>query len=218
MSTYYNHSYATPDYWKLFRNGRSPVYKVQPGPGMSEEVVQTGEKLNASGYAGAVGIGMQIGQGVGQAIGGYIEASAAATALRAQAAITEDNAYVAQFGVEQAFRAGEAQLAQIGYKQSETKARQRVAYAANGVAIGVGSSAEVMASTDIQAEVDKANARVNALQQAWGYRRQRMMAFAQAEGNRIMAKATTRAGRVNMYAGLAATALSAWAGYAGGGK
>lgn len=210
------------DYYKLFRNGRTPIKKQaiysvgEPNTRVKIGEKTTGGELTTAGWAGAAGIGMEIGKGVGEAIGGYLTARATASALYAQAAISEDNARVAQFGVEQAFRAGELQLAQIGYKQSETKARQRVAYAANGIAIGVGSSAEVMASTDIEAEQDKITARQNALAQAWGYRRQRMMAFATAEGNRIMAKATTKAGRVSMYAGLASTALSAWAGFAGG--
>lgn len=219
-----NYTYRTQygvDYYKLYRNGRTPIktkaiYSVgEPNTRVKIGEETTGGELTASGWAGAAGIGMEIGKGVGEAIGGYITAKATASALRAQASISEDNARVAQFGVEQAFRAGETQLAQIGYKQAETKARQRVAYAANGIAIGVGSSAEVMASTDIEAEVDKITAQQNALAQAWGYRRQRMMSFAQAEGNRIMAKATTSAGRANMYAGLASTALSAWAGFSG---
>ena len=219
-----NYTYRTQygvDYYKLFRNGRTPIktkaiYSVgEPNTRVKIGEETTGGELTASGWAGAAGIGMEIGKGVGEAIGGYITAKATASVLRAQASISEDNARVAQFGVEQAFRAGETQLAQIGYKQAETKARQRVAYAANGIAIGVGSSAEIMASTDIEAEVDKITARQNALAQAWGYRRQRMMSFAQAEGNRIMAKATMSAGRANMYAGLASTALSAWAGFSG---
>lgn len=221
MSRYTYHTQYGVDYYKLYRNGRTPIQKQaiystgEPNTRVKIGEKTTGGELTASGWAGAAGIGMEIGKGVGDAIGGYITAKATATALRAQAAISEDNARVAQFGVEQAFRAGELQLAQIGHKQAETKAQQRVAYAANGIAIGVGSSAEAMASTDLQAEADKITARQNALAQAWGYRRQRMMAFATAEGNRIMAKATTKAGRVNMYAGLASTALSAWAGFAG---
>ena len=221
MSKYTYHTQYGVDYYKLYREGRTPIKKKaiysigEPDSRVKIGEETTGGELTASGWAGAAGIGMEIGKGVGEAIGGYITAKATASALCAQASVSEDNARVAQFGVEQAFRAGETQLAQIGYKQAETKARQRVAYAANGIAIGVGSSAEVMASTDIEAEVDKITARQNALSQAWGYRRQRMMSFAQAEGNRIMAKATTSAGRVNMYAGLASTALSAWAGFSG---
>lgn len=212
---YTYHTQYGVDYYKLLRNGRVPIYEQKINAAGPDRQATGETELTASGWAGAAGVGMEIGKGIGEAIGGYITTRAQAHALRAQAAVTEDNAYAAQFGVEQAFRAGEAQLAQIGYKQAQTKAAQRVAYAANGVAIGVGSSAEVMASTDIQAEADKITARQNALAQAWGYRRQRIMGFAQAKGNRIMANATTRAGRATMVAGLASTALSAWAGFAG---
>lgn len=213
---------ATPDYWAMLRDG----YKTVDVPIVSREVTTSGESVGSSttvqskqltgrGAVGAVGVGMAIGSQIGKAVGGYITAKGQASALRSQAAISEANAQVAQFGVEQAFRAGEAQVAAIGLKQAETKAAQRNAFAANGVAVGVGSSAEVMASTDLQAAVDKMTAKQNALAQAWGYRRQRMMSIAQAEGQRIMAGATTRAGRVGMYAGLASAALGAWAGFSG---
>lgn len=167
--------------------------------------------------AGAAALGAKIGSEIGSAVGTGITARGAASALSSQAAVTEDNAHVAQFGVEQAFRYGEAQIAQIGRKQAETKARQRVAFAANGLALGVGSTAEVAASTDINAEMDKDTARMNALMRAWGYRRQRMMGFAQAKGQRLMARATRSAGNATMFAGLAGTALNAWAGYASAG-
>ena len=212
------YQYGGPDFWTMLRKGTTTKKVVGETniEGMSFPSYTEEKTLTTSGMVGAVGVSMQIGSQIGEAIGGYINAKASAAALGSQALIAEDNAKVMQFGVEQAFRAGESQLAAIGYKQAETKAAQKVAFAANGISIGVGSSAEQLASTDLQAEVDKITARQNALAQAWSYRRQKMMSIAQAKGARIMANATTKAGRVSMYAGLASAAMGAWAGMAGG--
>lgn len=237
-----------PDYWGMLKAGQRTVtdYKTVTdyGPvtgqspvqnkgaamtedleviGTHQEVAGTHTELTGAGYAGAVGIGYQIGNGIGKSVGAYITAKGQAAQLKAQAGISEDNARLAQFGVEQAFRAGEMQIAQIGEKQAEVKARQRTAIAANGIALGVGNTAEVTASTDIKAEQDKIQAEINALSMAWGYRRQRMMGFAQAKADRIMAKATKDAGRGMMIGGLISTAASAvggayGAGFFGGGK
>ena len=222
MATSYYNPWVGPDYWGMLREG----YRLVDVPIESHEITTDGKAIDSSTTIrahqatdrtaiGAIGVGTSVGRSIGNAVGGYLEARGKASALRSQAAVSEANARVMQFGVEQAFRAGEAQVAAIGLKQAETKAAQRNAFAANGVAVGVGSTAEVMASTDLQAAVDKMTAKQNALAQAWGYRRQRMMSIAQAEGQRVMASATSRAGRVGMYAGLASAAMGAWAGFSG---
>ena len=166
-------------------------------------------------YTAAAGIGMQIGKELGDAVGAYLVAKGKAAQLNAQASITEDNARLAQLGVEQAFRNGEAQVAKIGYEQAEKKAQSRTAFAANGIALNVGSTAEHQASIDIKAAADKMTAEQNALAAAWGYRRQRIMGFATARGERLIAYAPRRAGRATMYSGIASTIMSAWSGYQG---
>lgn len=216
-SSYFS-AYYGPDYWSLLRDGMEevPTYAIQNGGmGMSEDVAQTGSemRLTPAGVVGALGIGLSLGKGFGDAVGGYLTARDTASALNAQASVSEDNARLAQMGAEQAFKAGEYQMAMIGQKQAETKAKQKAAIAANGIAIGVGSAAEQTASTDISATQDKIIAQQNALMQAWGYRRQRMLSFARAEGMRKIASATRSAGLVNMAAGIAGTAVGGWAGY-----
>lgn len=225
MAYSYNKNYVV-SYYDLLKSGKRTVkrdkpvvmeYRSSSDPSKVEKTVEVDsyDEVTGAGWAGAIGVGTSIGKGIGDAVGGYITAKAAAAQYAAQASISTDNAYFAQMGVEQAFRAGEAQLAAIGMKQADTKARQRVAFAANGIAIGVGSSAEQLASTDVQAEADKLTAQQNALAAAWGYRRQRMMSFAEASANRLMARTSKSVGRTNMYAGLASTALNAWAGFNG---
>lgn len=210
-------TFKAPNFYSLLKNSlkTTNVYDVE-GVDSGHVIGTKTEVADKTGaMVGALGIGLEVGQGIGEAVGAYISAKATAASYAAQASISRDNAYAAQFGVEQSFKQGEAAVASIGYKQAETKARQRVAMAANGVAIGVGSSAEQLASTDISAEQDKLVAQQNALSQAWGYRRQRMVGLAQARGAEIMAHAAKSAGRVQMYAGLAATAIGAAGGYYG---
>lgn len=218
MASYFNSTTYNVDFYRLFRDSYTTQNAYSVGEPDSRKVI--GKKTvvtNKLGfYGGAAGIGYGIGKGVGDALSAYITARGTAAVLAAQASITEDNGYFAQMGVEQAFRAGEAQIAAVGMKQADVKAQQRTAFAANGIAIGVGSAAEQAASTDIQAEVDKITAQQNALAQAWGYRRQRMMAFAQAKGQRIMADATRSAGRTQMLGGIASTAAQAVGGFMGG--
>lgn len=137
-------------------------------------------------------------EGVGDMYAAYETARANAYSLKTAASISEDNMHLAQFGVEAAFKAGESQIAAVSQRAAEVKAKQRVAFSANGVALGVGSTAEAMASTDIQKEVDENTIKLNALQQAWGYRRQRMMLKAQADGQRVMAKAQKSIGIAQM--------------------
>lgn len=212
-------TFRAPNYYSILKNSlkftktvdvQRAGEPVRNSLETTEQNLSSPEVADTTGAAiGAIGIGLEIGQGIGESVSAYMTAKATAASYMAQASISRDNALYAQFGVEQSFKQGEAQVAAIGYKQAETKARQRVAMAANGIAIGVGSSAEQLASTDISAEQDKLTAQQNALAQAWGYRRQRMMGLAQARGAELMASAYKSAGRVQMYGGLAATAIRA---------
>lgn len=52
------------------------------------------------------------------------------------------------------------------------KSKQRVGFAANGVDLGVGSAAEVLADTDTLSQMDANQARTNALLASFGFRNQ----------------------------------------------
>ena len=138
---------------------------------------------------GSIGVGLMIGAALGQAHTAYTSARIQASNLAAQSRISADNAKLAQVGVEQAFRRGEAEISQLTRKAALVKAQQRTAFAARGVALGVGNTAEVMASTDISKEADKMTVEANALAAAWGYRRRAIMAEAQSKAQAEMARA-----------------------------
>lgn len=133
----------------------------------------TASSSSGPGWAGSMSMGLSIGQAIGSVYSAFASASAQKYALNKQAQIMENNRQIAQMGAESAFRAGEAQIAQLTYKAGQRKASQRAALAANGVAMkGGGSYAEVLASGDIMKEIDKDTAELNALANAWGYKRQ----------------------------------------------
>lgn len=141
--------------------------------------VDGGSSFNWQNAAGGASIGMAIGQAVGAMYSAWESGKTQKYVLNKQAEIQKINREMAQLSAETAFRQGEAQVAQLTYKAGQIKAKQRTAFAANGIKGTSGSASEVMASTDIMKEVDKLTAQMNALQAAWGYKMQGYQASAQ---------------------------------------
>ncbi len=132
------------------------------------------------GVGGGLSIGMAIGQAIGGAFSAYTQSKTSSYVLKQQRKILEANKAVAQMGAESAMRAGESQIAQITYQAGQTKAKQRANYAASGVALGDGSARDVLTTTDVLKKLDTRTASMNALANAWGYRRQALGYGAQA--------------------------------------
>lgn len=130
-----------------------------------------------------------IAQGVGNtiaAIGSFGVTKHQNAIAQSQANIARLNAQLAMNQYENTLRAGEKQIQQVTMAAGRTRSSQRAALAANGVAIGEGSAAELQASTDIVKEIDVNQIKSNAFQQAWGYR----MQAANYEGQATMAEAS----------------------------
>lgn len=125
--------------------------------------------FNATQMASASAI-MQTGGMVTSALGSYNSAAISKINLNAQAAISDSNARVAELGAQSALLRGQKQAGALSLKAGQLKSRQRATLAANGVDLGVGSAAELQASTDIMAEIDKNTIESNAVYEAWGYR------------------------------------------------
>lgn len=142
---------------------------------------------------GNLALGLAAGQALVSGIDAWAENRQTALSLDLKSSTSAVNAQIAEMGAQQALRAGAQQVAQITQRAGQLKARQRAGFAASGVAVGVGSSAETMATTDIMKEVDAQTAKVNALQSAWGYRRQAIMLDAQSKASKIMASANRSA-------------------------
>lgn len=116
----------------------------------------------------------QIGGGVTSAIGSYFSAATQKATLKGQAAIADTNARIAELGAQQELFRGQQQVGALTLQAGQLKSRQRAAMAANGIDLGVGSAAEIQASTDIMKEIDKNTVEANATRSAFGYRTQAM--------------------------------------------
>lgn len=115
---------------------------------------------------------LQIGGALTSAIGSYYGAATQKINLRTQAYLADVNARIAELGAQSALLQGQQQVGALTLKAGQLKSRQRAALAANGVDFGVGSAAEIQASTDIMKEIDANTLEANAVRTAWGYRTQ----------------------------------------------
>lgn len=89
---------------------------------------------------------------------------------QAQADIAKINADTMNLHYQQRLFAAEGEYQRETMQAAQMKARQKVSLAANGVAIGVGSAAEQLASTDIVKKINLNRLESNAKSEAWGYR------------------------------------------------
>lgn len=116
-----------------------------------------------------------IAQGIGNtisALGSFGVTKHQNAAAQAQANIARINAQTMMRAYESTLRASEKDIQRTTMAAGQAKASQRAALAANGVAVGEGSAAELQASTDIVKEMDVNQIKTNATNQAWGYRMQ----------------------------------------------
>ena len=128
-----------------------------------------GFSANQIGSASLIG---QIGGMATSAIGSYYSAATQKETLKGQAEVSEINARIAELGAQSALNQGQRQVGALTLKAGQLKSGQRAAMAANGIDLGVGSAAEIQASTDIMKDIDASTLTANAMRSAWGYRTQ----------------------------------------------
>lgn len=102
----------------------------------------------------------------------YRKAKQQKTILGLQQELLEMQAKSYQTAAEDVMRAGHNASGQVSFQIGQAKASARASTGARGVRIGVGSSAEVLASYDIAKEMQTNQIISNAITQSWGYRRQ----------------------------------------------
>lgn len=174
----------------------SAMSQSSPGaPGVLSQIKAFGQNTGyvslANGVIGAVG---------SIATGYYnsrIQKAQQEMAIRVQ----EYNARQAERAAQSALMSSNFKIGQISEKFEKVKSSQKAAMAANGIVLGVGSAAEVTASTDINKRRSIDNQYANGYSEASKYRMQAVNAQAQA--------AATAVGEVNAFQGLgnAAAAL-----------
>lgn len=131
-----------------------------------------------------------------QGIGALSSASGARTAaasqkmqLETQAAIAEINAKLSETQAQQTLLAGQREVQKSQLNTAKVKSAQRVALAANGIDLGVGTALQLQNDTDILGEIEANTIESNAISQAWGYRTQASNQKVQAVTSRASAGA-----------------------------
>jgi len=166
--------------------------------------------LNASSVTAVQGIGL-----ITSAIGSYYAAEGQKAQQQYQSAIgilnaalaesdatlLDLNASISETQARFALMQGQREEQKVRLRTAQIKSTQRTAMAANGVDLGVGSAARVLASTDYMGELDAGQVRANAALQAFGYRVQAT--------NQKFAAMSARTQGVNYRAGSAFAAASA---------
>ena len=138
---------------------------------------RSGAGTDWTGIAGLVGQAAAL---TGQFAGSFYSAKSHKSNLRHQARMAQINAQIAELGAKQELARGQAEYGRHTLAAGHLRSAQRVAAAANGLALNEGSAAEMLAATDVMKELDAQTIEENALRNAWGYRSQGAMASAQA--------------------------------------
>ena len=112
---------------------------------------------------------------------------------QSQANIARLNAQMMERQAQGVLRSAEKAIVTKTMQAGQVKSAQRARLAANGIAVGVGSAAEIQASTDIIKEIDKNQIKSNAVADAWGYR----MKAVGYEGDALMAMAKKQSAALN---------------------
>lgn len=102
--------------------------------------------------------------GMGMKAGGAYEGAVA------QKISNRVNADIATYQASQAIQNGQTNVQTEELQVAQVKGQQRAAMGANGIDLGQGSATDVLASTDLLGDRDKATIMDNALRTAWGYK------------------------------------------------
>jgi hypothetical protein len=126
---------------------------------------------------------------------------------KANAAIMENNARLAEDQAKAANAMGDREQEQAAWRTRAQIGQQRAAIAAGGIDAGIGTPAEILGETAMFGEVDQQTIRMNAARNAWGFN-------AQAQNDRNQAGLARWGGKAKaqgtILAGLGSAATTAY--------
>lgn len=117
---------------------------------------------------------LSAGGALSSATGAYYGASSQKTSYNAAADTAELNARIAELRAQSQLKSGEREEQKQRLAVANLKGTQRTALAANGVDLGEGSAAQVLAGTDVMGEIDALTIRQAALGAAGDTRMERV--------------------------------------------
>jgi len=127
-------------------------------------------------------------------VSSYYGAKANQSSLNLQADLSAINARISESTAQVTLLAGQRDEQRSRLSTAQLKSTQRASMAANGLDLGVGSAAQILATTDLMGEVDAATVHANAVRSAWGYRTQSVNQSNQAALSRASADAISPLG------------------------
>ena len=125
---------------------------------------------------------------IGNAVIGFNNSRANKVVAQYQAQIQENNARMAELSALSALNQSQWKIASITMRAGKIKSSQKVAMAANGIKVGVGSSRELLATTDLMKRIDVNTEYANGYRAAWGYRTEAIQANMKATALRGTAR------------------------------
>ena len=124
---------------------------------------------NAAGYAGMV---TSISAAVTGAVSNYYAAKSQKQQLEYDQFMSMLNSSIQSMAAKQEIIKGQRAEQSLRLNAASFRAKQKVALAANGVALDEGSAKEILQTTDYMTELDATTIQENALRSAWGYETQ----------------------------------------------
>jgi len=111
----------------------------------------------------------------------YQSSEARKEAGKYDAAVSRNNAKVSEWKASEAEDRATDQAMRVGRQTSDLRGKQKAAFAANGLDLGMGSPQAVLDQTDYYGLEDQRTATANGASEAWGYRQQGSNFTAQAD-------------------------------------
>lgn len=121
---------------------------------------------------GNFGVMTQATGAVTSAVGSYFSAQAQKNALSFQAETAAANAKLAETNAQGVLKQGDAAAHSVQLRGAQLEGTQRATIAANGLDLGEGSPARILATTKAFTSLDAQQTEANAVRAAWGYRTQ----------------------------------------------
>ncbi len=145
-------------------------------------------------YAKWGGVGRWSGLGYSGAVTSYYSSAIQKIQRQMQAELARYNARQAERAAQSALMATNYRIGAISEKFEKVKSGQKAAMAANGIVLGIGSAAEVTATTDRDKHRSMEEERLNGMREAWGLRTQQLSASLTASAHDRSGSATSWGG------------------------
>lgn len=153
-------------------------------------------------------LGASVASGVAGAAGAQQTAKANAASAQYRAAVARNNAQIAQINAKMSVEAGEAKSTEQSFRTAGLLGQQKVAQAASGLDVNVGTPVDVRASTAELGRLDQLTILHNAAKEAWGYENQANNFMAEAGLQDMTARNAKKAGDISAFTSLLGGATS----------